>query len=91
MSHIFFDSPTYINITNFLNKEEGTPISWNEIMGAYFKIYQIELGKVKSHEELEIFHAQLKIKKLNGSHNFEIWANTIDKFCESWLKSTVLQ
>ena len=80
----------YEQIFNFLNKPVNNSISWNEIMEAYTKIYRIELPKVKSLDELDVFHNQLEVKKLNGSHDFKVWASSIESFCESWLKLAVL-
>lgn len=79
----------YEQIFIFLNKPTNNSISWNEIMEAYMKIYRIELPKVKSLDELEVFHNQLAVKKLNGLHDFKMWTNSIENFCDSWLRLAV--
>lgn len=77
------------NILTFSDKPFDNVLSWNKLMEAYTKIYRMELGKVKNLDELEIFHNQLAVKKLNGSHDFKVWVDTINKFCESWLRLAV--
>jgi len=79
------------NILNFLDKDYTDSITWNDVMSAYMKIYKLDLGKVKSIDELSVFHSQLTVKDLNGTHEFKIWVEAIDKFCENWLKLSVVQ
>ncbi len=79
------------NISKFLGKDHIDFITWNEVMESYAKIYKLELGKVKNTNELDVFHSQLTVKHLNGTHEFKIWVEAIDKFCENWLKLSAIQ